>query len=162
MSSKSSFTQLSSSEGRHYELFFGSIDWKVIKQLNVGRSTTEVELKAGSEAGVDLIWWKRLFAALDLDIDHTPYLSIDNLQTVGIINKSSDTLKTSLRHIDIHQHRLREAAQLGQIHVRWVPTAEMKADGLTKILGEQKHVKFREQMGMEDVEKLIDSFQDSD
>ena len=151
-----------SSEGRHYELFFGSIDWKVIKQPNVGRSTTEVELKAGSEAGVDLIWWKRLFAALDLDIDHTPYLSIDNLQTVGIINKSSDTLKTSLRHIDIHQHWLREAAQLGQIHVRWVPTAEMKADGLTKILGEQKHVKFREQMGMENVEKLIESFQDSD
>lgn len=150
-----------SSEGRHFELFNGSIDWRTCKQSNVGRSTTEVELKAGSEAGVDLIWWKRVFAALDLDIDHTPFLAIDNLQTVGIINKSSDTLKTSLRHIDIHQHWLREAAQEGQIHVKWVPTAEMKADGFTKILGPQKHNNFRLQMNMEDIQRLIQPNNDS-
>jgi hypothetical protein len=61
-----------SSEGRHYILFGGSIDWKAGVQTTVGRSTTEVELKALSNAGVNLIWWKRLFIALNLDIDHTP------------------------------------------------------------------------------------------
>jgi hypothetical protein len=42
-------------QGWHFFLFGGSIDWKTSIQFIVGRSTTKVELKALSIAGVDLI-----------------------------------------------------------------------------------------------------------
>jgi len=157
-SSDASFADMpdrKSSEGRHYMLFGGSIDWKAGVQTTVGRSTTEVELKALSNAGVDLIWWKRLFIALNLDIDHTPWINCDNLQTVGIVNKSSNKLVTKLKHIDIHQHWLRQEVKAESIAVRWVPTSEMRADGFTKSLGAQKHAQFVQQMNLVDIQQRI-------
>jgi hypothetical protein len=106
-SSDASFANLEgqkSSEGRYFQLFGGSIDWKAGKQSIIQRSTTETELSAASNSSVDLIFWKRLFASLDFDINHTPFLNLDNLQTVGIINKEADLLKTNLKYVDIHQH----------------------------------------------------------
>jgi hypothetical protein len=157
-SSDASFADLpgmKSSEGRQFELFGGSIDWKSTKQKTVGRSTTEVELRAASDAGVDLEWWKRFFHSIDLDIDHTPFLNVDNQQTVGIINKDLHALTTLLKNINVHQHWLRQEAEAGNIAVRWVPTAEMKADGLTKVLNKEKHQEFVKQLGLVDVEDLV-------
>lgn len=144
-----------SSEGRHFELFGGSIDWKASKQTTVSRSTTESELKAASNAGVDLQWWKRFFNSLDLDIDHTPFLNIDNLQTVRILTKEAPKLQTKLKHIDIHQHWLRQEVEEQRIAVKWVPTLEMKADGFTKALPEQKHIQFLEQIKLVDISHLL-------
>jgi hypothetical protein len=96
----------------------------------VQRSTTEAELSAASNSSVDLIFWKRLFASLDFDIDHTLFLNLDNLQTVGIVNKE---------------------AQAKRIAVQWVPTTEMRANSLTKALLPQKHREFRKQMALVDI-----------
>jgi hypothetical protein len=66
------------------------------------RSTTETKLSAASNSSVNLIFWKHLFASLDFDIDYILFLNLDNLQTIGIINKEADLLKTNLKHVDIH------------------------------------------------------------
>jgi hypothetical protein len=66
------------------------------------RSTTEAELSAASNSSIDLIFWKHLFVSLDFDINHILFLNLDNLQTIGIINKKADLLKTNLKHIDIY------------------------------------------------------------
>ena len=132
------------------------MDWKVGRQSKVTRSTTEAELLSASDAGVELIWWQRLFDSLGLNIDHTPFLNIDNLQTVGIINKDVEVLSTRLRHVDIHQHWLRQEAQDGRISVKWVPTAEMKADGFTKPLPEQRHNEFLRHLNMVNIQSMID------
>jgi hypothetical protein len=78
------------------------------------------------------------------------------MQTVGIVNKSSTKLVTKLKHIDIHQHWLRQEAEAGSIVVKWVPTTEMKADGFTKSLGPQKHAEFVRQMNLVNNKDRID------
>ena len=78
------------------------------------------------------------------------------MQTVGIVNKSSTKLVTKLKHIDIHQHWLRQEAEAGSIVVKWVPTTEMKADGFTKSLGPQKHTEFVRQMNLINIKDQID------
>ena len=60
-------------------------------------------------------------------------------------------LDTKLRHVDIHQHWLRQEVQNGQINVSWVPTNEMPADGLTKHLPRQKHEAFLKQLNLVDI-----------
>jgi hypothetical protein len=62
-----------------------------------------------------------------------------------------------LRHIDIHQCWLREQVQNGNIPVRWIPTASIPADGMTKILSVQSHRKFLAMQRMEDAEKEVTS-----
>ena len=131
-----------SSEGWIFSLFKGPIDWKATKQKTVTKSTTEAELLALSHAGSELLWWQRFFDNIGLTFDKTPTLQCDNKQTLGIVTKEAKKLQTSLRHVDIHQHWLRQEYQQGTLAVQWIPTSEMVADGLTKLLPPQKHQEF--------------------
>jgi hypothetical protein len=53
--------------------------------------------------------------------------------------------------VDIHQHWLRQEVQAGRIDIKWMPTAEMPADGLTKQLPRQKHEEFVRQLNLVDI-----------
>ena len=114
-------------------------------------STTEAELLALSSAAKEAIWWKRFFKSIDLELDHDLVLKCDNKQTVGALQKDSNLIRTKLRHIDIHNHWLRQEVRDARISVRWVPTTEMPADGLTKPLARQRHEAFIRQLGLVDI-----------
>lgn len=60
-------------------------------------------------------------------------------------------LNTKLKHVDIHQHWLRQRAQRGEIHIQWIPTSQMPADGLTKKLTRQKHENFMRLLNLTDI-----------
>jgi hypothetical protein len=140
-----------SSEGYLFKLFGGPIDWRASKQRTVTTSTTEAELLALSSAAKEAIWWKRFFKSIDLELDHDLVLQCDNKQTVGALQKDSNLIRTKLRHIDIHNHWLRQEVRDARISVRWVPTTEMPADGLTKPLPRQRHEAFIRQLGLVDI-----------
>lgn len=131
-----------SSEGYICKLFGGPIDWRASKQRTVTTSTTEAELLAISEAAKQTLWWKRLFTALGFNPGHEIEIHCDNRQTVDLLTKPDFELRTKLRHVDIHHHWLRQEVQQRHVQIRWVPTADMIADGLTKILPRQKHEDF--------------------
>ena len=57
----------------------------------------------------------------------------------------------------MHQHWLRQEVQHGRIAVKWVKTADMVADGMTKALPRVKHIEFLKQLRMEDIRLLIAS-----
>jgi hypothetical protein len=61
---------------------------------------------------------------------------------VGALQKDSNLLRTKLRHIDIHNHWLRQEVRDARIDVRWVSITEMPADGLTKALPRQRYEVF--------------------
>lgn len=82
-------------------------------------------------------------------------IQCDNAQTVGLLTKETPQLSTKLRHVDIHHHWLRQAVQAGEIAIRWVPTKDMTADGLTKLLPTQNHGKFMRALGLTDIQHLI-------
>jgi hypothetical protein len=144
-----------SSSGYICMIFGGPVDWRATKQKTVTTSTTEAELLAISEAGKSLCMWNRLFNTIMFSPGHPVVLQCDNQQTVSLLTKESPQLRTKLRHIDIHQHWLRQEVQSGRIPVQWVKTSDMIADGLTKLLPRQKHVEFVRLLGMEDIGSFL-------
>jgi hypothetical protein len=144
-----------STEGFLFTLFGGSIDWKSTKQKTVTTSTTEAELLSLSHAATMLIWWLRFFSEIELELDQDATLHCDNLQTVRLMIQDAPKLITKLRHVDIHQHWLREQVGEGKVKIEWIATAEMPADGFTKALSRQKHSNFLRQLNIVDIEHLI-------
>ena len=137
-----------SSQGYLFTLFGGAIDWKATVQRSVAKSTTEAELLSISQAAGHLQWWARFFTAIEFDAEEKLTLQCDNLQTVRILTKETPKLDTKLKHVDVHQLWLRQEVEAGRIHIKWVPTAQMPADGLTKILPPQKHERFVAHLGL--------------
>lgn len=144
-----------STEGYYFQLFGGPIDWRSTKQKTVTTSTTEAELYALSHTAGQLYWWQRFFNAISLDLKDQFPLQCDNLQTVRLLIKDSPKLITKLKHVDIHQHWLRQEVQLQNLQVEWIPTHKMKADGFTKNLPRQKHEHFVRQLGLIDIKAYI-------
>ena len=144
-----------STEGYYFQLFGGPIDWRSTKQKTVTTSTTEAELYALSHTAGQLYWWQRFFNAISLDLRDQFPLQCDNLQTVRLLIKDSPKLITKLKHVDIHQHWLRQEVQLKNLQVEWIPTHKMKADGFTKNLPRQKHEQFVRQLGLVDIKAYI-------
>ncbi|KAI7772910.1 hypothetical protein LA080_013430 [Diaporthe eres] len=78
-------------------------------------------------------------------------IKCDNTQTINLVNSEITQLKTKLRHMDIHNHWLRQEVQNGTIGVEYTPSAQMMADGLTKALPAGKWNGFLQQLGLEDI-----------
>lgn len=144
-----------STEGYLFKLYGGPIDWRSTKQRTVTTSSTEAELMALSHAGKEILWWRRLFKAIQLDPGHKLTILCDNQQTIRLVTAEYPHLTTKLKHIDIQHHWLRQEISNGNIQIEWVPTAEMPADGLTKALPRQKHEIFIHQLGLVDISKLL-------
>ena len=145
-----------SSDGYLFQLYGGPIDWRAAKQSTVTTSSTEAELLSLSTASKELIWWGRFFDGIQFKMEQKLTISCDNTQTIGAMEKESLRLSTKLRHIDIHQHWLRQEVENGRVTLKWIPTAEMPADGLTKALPAQKNETFVEQLNLVDIQERLD------
>ena len=128
-----------SSQGYIFFLFGGPIDWKATLQRCVTKSTTEAELVAASSAGTELLWWWRLFKDIEFDPGNEQILYCDNQQTIRLVTTATPRLKTSLRHVDIHHHWLRQESQANNVNLSYIQTKSQPADGLTKLLPRQRH-----------------------
>ena len=118
-------------------LFGGAIGWRANKQNTVTTSSTEAELLALSQTAKEAIFMSRLFKALSLELSEPLRIRCDNKQTLRLFDESVK-LATKLRHVDIHNHWLRQECRNGTIQLQWEPTSTMIADGLTKALSKQK------------------------
>jgi len=90
-----------STEGYLLKLFNGPIDWRSTKQKTVTTSSTEAELLALSHAAKEVLWWKRLFKAIQLNPGHEIAIKCDNRQTIRLVTAQVPHLVTKLKHIDI-------------------------------------------------------------
>ena len=102
----------------------------------------------------EAIFTLRLLSELGIKLpDSTITIQCDNTQTIQLINKEVSKLQTKLRHVDIHNHWLRQEATKGTIAVTYVPSAKMLADGLTKALPSNKWSTFLKQLGLVELPK---------
>jgi hypothetical protein len=146
-----------SSDGYLFQLYGGAIDWRAAKQSTVTTSSTKAELLALSRTAKEAVWWRRFFKAVQFDTAETLTIRCDNRQTIRLLKKDLPKLDTKLRHVNIHQHWLRQEVQAGRIDIEWMPTAEMPADGLTKQLPRQKHEEFVRQLNLVDISEQLSS-----
>jgi hypothetical protein len=144
-----------SSQGYVMRLYGGSIAWRASKQATVTTSSTEAELLAASEAAKEMIFAGRLLQTLQIKFNEPLLIECDNQQTIRLVTEEATKLTTQLRHVDVHQHWLRQEVQEGRIHVRWVETSRMVADGMTKALPKVRHTEFIKQLRMEDIRNRI-------
>jgi hypothetical protein len=145
-----------SSQGFAMKLFGGLIAWRANKQDTVTTSTTEAELLALSQAAKEGLFVARLLKELGVTLDtRRLVIEVDNKQTIRLVTEEIARLKTSLRHVDIHNHWLRQEYAAGKIDVQYTKSAEMMADGLTKALVQEQFAGFREQLGMVDISERL-------
>jgi hypothetical protein len=123
----------------------------LVDQKTVTTSSTKAELLALTYATKETIWWRCFFKHIGFDPGHELTVHCDNLQTIRLLTKENQKLATKLRHIDIHQHWLRQEVQAGRVRIKWLPTNEMLADGLTKALPRQRHEHFIKQLNLVDI-----------
>ena len=144
-----------STAGYLCKLYDGPIEWKSGKQRAVTTSTTEAEYLALSDAAKASYWWKRVFNTMGFDPQHQIMVYCDNQQTINMLTSENIEQRSKLRHVDIHRSWLRQEVQEGRLHVKWIPTNRMIADGLTKSLTAQKHHEFVRMLNLVDVKDLI-------
>ena len=87
--------------------------------------------------------------------DNYIYIECDNKQTIRLVTEEITILQTKLRHVDIHNHWLRQEVQNGIISVEYIESAKMMADGLTKALQNNDFQRFVEHMNLRDVRHLL-------
>jgi hypothetical protein len=144
-----------SSQGYMMMLFGGPIAWRANKQDTVTTSSTEAELLALSQTAKEALFVSRLLRSMKLKLEEGLAIQCDNRQTIRLVTEDSMKLNTKLRHIDIHNHWLRQEHHAGRIRIEWIPTSEMPADGLTKALTHQRHEGFIKLIRLDDItEKL--------
>ncbi|RKK44172.1 hypothetical protein BFJ69_g18336, partial [Fusarium oxysporum] len=101
-----------SSQAYTIRLFDGLIGWRASKQNTVTTSTTEAELLALAQAAKESLYVSRLLKELTVQMDDpTIRIDCDNTQTINLVTAEIATLKTKLRHVDIHNHWLRQEVQ---------------------------------------------------
>jgi len=141
-----------SSQAYAMKLFGGLIGWRANKQSTVTTSTTEAELLALSQAAKESLYMSRLFEELSVRLDSSrTRIQCDNTQTIRLFTDEIATLKTQLRHVDIHNHWLRQEVMEDRIEDVHTPSARLMADGLTKALQGPKFEEFVRQLGLTDI-----------
>jgi hypothetical protein len=145
-----------SSQAYVMKLFGGTIGWRANKQDTVTTSTTEAELLSLAQAAKESMFVSRLVREFGVKLDDSRItIQCDNKQTIRLIDADIALLQTKLRHVDIHNHWLRQEATRRRIRVVYTPTNDMMADGLTKVLPYDAHQRFVQQVGLVDItEKL--------
>jgi hypothetical protein len=137
-----------STQGYLFTLFGGPIAWKSGKQPTVTTSSTEAELLALSTAAKEAIAAVRLFRDVRLQLNEDLTIWCDNKQTIRLVKEDMMRIQTALRHVDIHNCWVRQEAKKGSFEVKYLPTTEMPADGLTKALDRGKFDRFVAQIGL--------------
>jgi hypothetical protein len=140
-----------SSQAYTMQLFGGLVGWRANKQDTVTTSTTEAELLALAQAAKEALFISRLLEELTIRLDsHRITIQCDNTQTIRLVTAEVATLQTKLKHVDIHNHWLRQEVERQTIGVEYTPSDSMVADGLTKALNTGAHDRFIQQLGLEE------------
>jgi hypothetical protein len=93
----------------------------------------------------------RLFEALILKLNKPLEIRCDNRQIIRLLTEESAKLKTKLRHVDVHNHWLRQEIIEQNINLLWESLQRTLADGLTKPLPPAKFSEFVKLLQLNDL-----------
>ncbi|XP_014660357.1 uncharacterized protein LOC106804209 [Setaria italica] len=138
-----------------FAVYFGSnlISWSARKEVTVPRSSTEEEYKSMANATAEVIWLESLLAELGIGLDQVSCLWCDNLRATYLF--ANPLFHARAKHIEIDFHFVRERVTNKQLQVRFIPSNDQLADGLTKALPVCKFEEFRRNLNLEK-RKVVD------
>ena len=124
-----------------------TISWKSKRQSIVALSSTEAEYVALCSATQEIVWLRRLLAAMGLEQKEATKLHEDNQGSISLSKNPKSHSRT--KHIDIKFHYVREAVEKKEVNIIYCATEKMTADIMTKPLPKVKFEEFRSDMGLE-------------
>lgn len=122
------------------------VSWASKKQKVVAQSTCEAELYAEAAAINETKWLSGLLDELELRATEAPRVLIlgDNQSAQELSRNGVKSERT--KHIDIKYHFIQDEVSNGRVQLKWIRTAEQRADILTKALAGPQHKTLREQL----------------
>ena len=109
-----------------------TIAWSSKKQQTITLSSTEAKYMAPTHAGQHAAWLYRFFTAAGFPQNGLSHIFLDNQFTLDLVY-NLEFHKWS-KHIDMCHHWIHENLAADLITLEWIPTSEMAADTLTKLL----------------------------
>ena len=149
-----------STSGYIFNVGSGAISWSSKRQPTVASSSCEAEYMGQTQATKEAVWLKLLLQELNtpcsIDVTGDPsthpaiYSVIIHCDNQGAIalGKNPQAHARS-KHIGIQWHYQREKIEDGTVELRYIPTDQQIADGLTKPLSKDKFLAFRNAVGLE-------------
>ena len=138
-----------STSGYVFTLGGGAITWRARKQPLVAFSTVEAEYIGASDAAKEAIWIRSFFGqimAQDPELLQPQEIFVDNQGAIQLAKNPKFHERT--KHIGVRYHFVRDACERNIIRTTYLPTAEMTADILTKILPRETHWKHTGGLGL--------------
>jgi hypothetical protein len=124
----------------------GTVSWSSKLQSIVALLTTEAEFVAAVSAGQESIWMSQFLAELGYDTSGAAPLLMDNQSAIQVACNPEHHGR--MKHLDLRYFWLHDEVVKGHLVPRYIPTAEMAADILTKALARVKVETAREQLGL--------------
>ena len=134
----------------------GPISWKSRKQSVVALSSCESEYVALAEAIKELTWLINMIGEIKvIELGSKPevVVNIDNMAAKYLAE--NEVVHARSKHIDIKYHFVKEKLLDGLFKLVHVASENNSADGFTKPLGGPAFKKFRDAVGVVEVEKLV-------
>jgi hypothetical protein len=135
-----------STTGYAVKMGTGTVSWSSKLQSIVALSTTEAEFVAAVSAGQESICMSQFLAELGYDTSGAVPLLMDNQSAIQVAHNPEHHGR--MKHLDLRYFWLRDEVVKGHLAPRYIPTAEMAADILTKALARVKVEMAREQLGL--------------
>lgn len=155
-----------STSGYIFNVGSGAISWSSKRQPTVALSSCEAEYMGQTQATKEAVWLKLLLHELNTpspsqNTENTAtnpalYSVIIHCDNQGAIALSKNPQAHSRsKHIDIQWHYQREKIEDGSVELRYIPTDQQIADGLTKPLSKDKFLAFRNALGLEQFRSIV-------
>ena len=124
----------------------GAISWASKLQPVVTLSTTEAEYISATSAAQEILWLRNLFQEIGYEIEGTSSLYLDNQSAIAVSKNPEHHGR--MKHLDLRFYWLRGTVHSGLLSLKYVPTAEMPADVMTKPLARIKIAEMRALLGL--------------
>ena len=119
--------------GYMFNMSGAPVAWKSRAQTTVALSSCEAEYMAAADCVKELMWLKNLMGDLKLGLQLPITQYSDNQGAIALAEKPGSQHQRT-KHIDVRHHFIREKVEAGTVELKYMPTAKMPADALTKNL----------------------------
>jgi len=128
----------------------GAVSWSSKKQPTVALSSTEVEYRCAAIVTCEVVWLQKLFSDLGQLVDVHVVIYCDNISSILPANNLVYHART--KHIEVHYHFIIKKVLAKEIDLIHVSIEDQVVDIFTKALSTDKLKKFRQMLGVLEVD----------
>jgi hypothetical protein len=124
----------------------GTVSWMSRLQFIDALSTTEAEFISAVSAGLEMVWMRSFLNKLGYSFNPPLLLLVENQSAIQAACNPEHHRR--MKHLNLRFFWLRDMVNSGIIAVRYIPTTDMAADLLTKVLACVKVTAALPQLGL--------------